>query len=118
MAKVVCATRVGNMKDPNPETRGTVDVLDLPVKELGDDDVLIKVAYCGICGSDPHVVDGCFNKPEDAPFGIGHEMSGVIERLGKNATAKGLKVGDRVGGNFLGDCGKCYQYSNKFSGIS
>lgn len=29
MAKVVCATRVGNMKDPNPETRGTVDVLDL-----------------------------------------------------------------------------------------
>ena len=76
MAKVVCATRVGNMKDPNPETRGTVDVLDLPVKELGDDDVLIKVAYCGICGSDPHVVDGCFNKPEDAPFGIGHEMSG------------------------------------------
>ena len=111
MAKVVCATRVGNMKDPNPETRGTVDVLDLPVKELGDDDVLIKVAYCGICGSDPHVVDGCFNKPEDAPFGIGHEMSGVIERLGKNATAKGLKVGDRVGGNFLGYCGKCYQCS-------
>ena len=33
MAKVVCATRVGNMKDPNPETRGTVDVLDLPVKD-------------------------------------------------------------------------------------
>ena len=45
--------------------------------------------------------NGCFNKPEDAPFGIGHEMSGVIERLGKNATAKGLKVGDRVGGKFL-----------------
>ena len=57
------------------------------------------------------VVDGCFNKPEDAPFGIGHEMSGVIEKLGKNATAKGLKVGDRVGGNFLGYCGKCYQCS-------
>ena len=79
--KVVCATRVGNMKDPNPETRGTVGVLDFPIKELGDDEVLIKVAYCGICGSDPHVVDGCFNKPEDAPFGIGHEMSGVIEKL-------------------------------------
>ena len=79
------------MKDPNPETRGTVGVLDFPIKELGDDEVLIKVAYCGICGSSPHVVDGCFNKPEDAPFGIGHEMSGVIEKLGKNATAKGLK---------------------------
>ena len=92
MAKVVCATRVGNMKDPKPETRGTVDVLDLPVKELGDDDVLIKVAYCGICGSDPHVVDGCFNKPEDAPFGIGHEMSGVIERLPSPAMSTGAAL--------------------------
>ena len=109
--KVVCATRVGNMKDPNPETRGTVGIVEMPVKELKDDEVLIKVAYCGICGSDPHVVDGCFNKPEDAPFGIGHEMSGVIAKLGKNATAKGLKVGDRVGGNFLGYCGKCYYCS-------
>lgn len=109
--KVVCTTRVGNMKDPNPETRGTVGVVDMPVKELKDDEVLIKVAYCGICGSDPHVVGGCFNKPEDAPFGIGHEMSGVIEKLGKNATAKGLKVGDKVGGNFLGYCGKCYYCS-------
>lgn len=109
--KVVCATRVGNMKDPNPETRGTVGIVDMPIKELKDDEVLIKVAYCGICGSDPHVVDGCFNKPEDAPFGIGHEMSGVIEKLGKNATAKGLKVGDHVGGNFLGYCGKCYYCS-------
>lgn len=35
MAKVVCATRVGNMKDPNPETRGTVDVLDLPGQGTG-----------------------------------------------------------------------------------
>ncbi len=87
--KVVCATRVGNMKDPNPETRGTVGIVDMPIKELKDDEVLIKVAYCGICGSDPHVVDGCFNKPEDAPFGIGHEMSGVIEKLGKNAHGEG-----------------------------
>ena len=111
--KVVCATRVGNMKDPNPETRGTVGIVDMPIKELKDDEVLIKVAYCGICGSDPHVVDGCFNKPEDAPFGIGHEMSGVIEKLGKNATAKGLKVGDRVGGNFLGYFGKLFQQTGR-----
>ena len=57
--KVVCATRVGNMKDPNPETRGTIGVLDFPIR-AGDDEIIIKVAYCGICGSDPHVVDGCF----------------------------------------------------------
>ena len=41
--KVVCATRVGNMKDPNPETRGTVGIVDMPIKELKDDEVLIKV---------------------------------------------------------------------------
>ena len=35
--KVVCATRVGNMKDPNPETRGTVGIVDMPIKELKDD---------------------------------------------------------------------------------
>ncbi|MDO4491439.1 MAG: alcohol dehydrogenase catalytic domain-containing protein [Lachnospiraceae bacterium] len=104
--KVVAATRIGNMKDPNPETRGTIDVIDIPEKELAPDEVKIKVAYCGICGSDPHLVDGCFS--DVVPQPLGHECSGVIVELGPEATAKGLKVGDKVGGNFLGYCGKCY----------
>jgi threonine dehydrogenase-like Zn-dependent dehydrogenase len=107
--KVVCVTKIGNMKDPDVNKRGTVGVVDMPVKELEDDEVLIKVAYCGICGSDPHIVGGCFGG--EVPFGIGHEMSGVIVKMGKGVHAKGLKIGDRVGGNFLGYCGKCYYCS-------
>lgn len=107
--KVVCVTKIGNMKDPDENARGTVGIVDMPVKELKDDEVLIKVAYCGICGSDPHIVDGCFGGTP--PFGLGHEMSGVIVKVGAKATAKGLKVGDRVGGNFLGYCGKCHYCS-------
>ncbi len=107
--KVVCVTKIGNMKDPDESKRGTVGVVDFPVKELEDDEVLIKVAYCGICGSDPHIVGGCFGG--EVPFGIGHEMSGVIVKMGKDVKSKGLKIGDRVGGNFLGYCGKCYYCS-------
>ncbi len=107
--KVVCATKIGNMKDKDESKRGTVGVLDLPLREIKDDEVLIKVAYCGICGSDPHLVDGCFSDVTPQP--LGHEMSGVIVKLGDKATAKGLKIGDRVGGNFLGYCGKCYHCS-------
>lgn len=104
--KVVCGVKVGNMKDRDEEKRGKVGIVDLPVKELGPDDVKIKVAYCSICGSDPHIVAGAFGL--EPPFGLGHEMSGVIVELGENADSTGLKVGDKVGGNFLKYCGSCY----------
>jgi (R,R)-butanediol dehydrogenase/meso-butanediol dehydrogenase/diacetyl reductase/L-iditol 2-dehydrogenase len=108
--KVLNCIKVGNMKDPDPEKRGRVGILDMPCPPLGDEDVKIKVAYCSICGSDPHTVQGAFGRP--APFGMGHEMSGVIVELGKKATRKGLKVGDRVAGNFLAFCGTCYYCRN------
>ncbi len=107
--KVVAATKIGNMKDQDPEKRGTVEVIDIPEKPLAPDEVKIKVAYCGICGSDPHIVDGCFS--DVVPQPLGHECSGVIVEVGPEAKAKGLKIGDRVGGNFLGYCGKCYYCS-------
>jgi (R,R)-butanediol dehydrogenase/meso-butanediol dehydrogenase/diacetyl reductase/L-iditol 2-dehydrogenase len=85
-------------------------VVDIPEQVLGDEDVKIKVAYCAICGSDPHLVENIFGW--EAPFGLGHEVSGVVVELGKKATKKGLKVGDRVGGNFLKFCGTCYYCQN------
>lgn len=63
--KTLCGVLVGNMKDPDPETRGRVALVDLPFPALGPQDVRIKVAYCAICGSDPHCVDGCFGQPKD-----------------------------------------------------
>jgi (R,R)-butanediol dehydrogenase/meso-butanediol dehydrogenase/diacetyl reductase/L-iditol 2-dehydrogenase len=103
-------TKVGEMHDPDQEKRGAVDIADMPEPETGPDDLKIKVAYCGICGSDPHSVAGIFNIP--APFPMGHEMSGVVVEVGKNATANGFKVGDHVSGNFRNTCGKCYDCTN------
>ena len=48
----------------------------------------------------------------EPPFGLGHELSGVIVELGRKATQKGLKVGDRVAGNFLRFCGTCFYCQN------
>ena len=108
--KCIHVVKVGSLRDPNPETRGKVEVLDIPQQPLGDEDVRIKVAYCSICGSDPHLVENIFGW--EPPFGIGHEVSGVIVELGPKATKKGLKVGDRVAANFLHFCGTCYYCQN------
>lgn len=108
--KSVTVVKVGSLKDPNEETRGRVEVRDIPMQPLGDEYVRIKVAYCAICGSDPHLVENIFGW--EVPFGLGHEVSGVVVELGPKATKKGLKIGDRVAGNFLHFCGTCYYCQN------
>ena len=111
MKKTVCVTKIGNMKDPDPEKRGKVTTMLQPDLEVGPTDVKIRVAYCSICGSDPHIAGGIFPQ-RVVPFGLGHEVSGVVEALGEKAVIKGLKVGDRVAGNFLKACGSCYYCNN------
>ena len=112
--KTLCGIRVGDMKDPDPDKRGLVGFVDLPAQEVGPEDVKIKIAYCAICGSDPHTVGGTFGHKQGStdPIPLGHEVSGIIVELGEKATTKGLKVGDRVGGNFLHFCGTCYYCTN------
>ena len=66
-------------------------VEEVPYPVLGDDDIIIKVKYCGICGSDVHrYIYGMMNPGTI----MGHEFSGVIVEKGKNA--KGFEIGDRV----------------------
>ena len=79
----------------------------LPDQQLGPNDVRIKVAYSGICGSDRHIVDGNLGAASKYPIVMGHEMSGTIVELGKNATVRGLKVGDLVTGSPAYYCGTC-----------
>lgn len=101
----------GRLDDPDESKKGKIEVQEVPLRELRPDEVKIKVAYCAICGSDPHIlVENVFGW--ELPFGLGHEISGVVVELGEKATQKGLKVGDRVAGNFLGFCGKCYYCQN------
>lgn len=108
--KTLTVTKVGALNDPDESKRGRLELVDAPAMAVGDEYVKIKVAYCSVCGSDPHTAAGIFGWA--APFGMGHEMSGVIVELGEGATRKNLKVGDRVGGNFLRFCGSCYYCKN------
>ncbi len=108
--KSVTVIKTGSLRDPDESKRGQVAVTDIPMQPLGEEDVRIKVAYCAICGSDPHLVENIFGW--EVPFGIGHELSGVVVELGPKATRKGLKVGDKVSGNFLKFCGTCYYCQN------
>ena len=109
MRSIRCV-RVGSLREQDPEKRGRIEVWDVPEDPVGPEDVKMKVAYCAICGSDPHLVEGIFGWP--TPFGMGHEVSGVITEVGEKAVKKGLKVGDRVAGNFLKFCGTCYYCQN------
>ena len=108
--KSVTVVKTGSLKDPDESKRGQIEVRDIPLQPLGDEEVRIKVAYCAICGSDPHLVENIFGW--EVPFGLGHELSGIVMELGPKATKKGLKVGDKVAGNFLKFCGTCYYCQN------
>ena len=74
------------------------DLNEYPVPELGDDDILVKVEGCGVCGTDAH-------EYKRDPFGLipvalGHEGTGEIVAMGKNvkkdSAGKPLNVGDKV----------------------
>lgn len=66
---------------------------DVPEPFMGDDEVLVRVKACGICGSDVHGLDGSTGR-RIPPLIMGHEASGVIEKTGKNVQR--WKPGDRV----------------------
>lgn len=66
---------------------------DVPDPVIGDDEVLVRVKACGICGSDVHGYDGSTGR-RIPPIIMGHEASGVIEKTGK--VVKNWSVGDRV----------------------
>jgi threonine dehydrogenase-like Zn-dependent dehydrogenase len=66
---------------------------DFPIPEITDDEVLIRVKACGICGSDVHGMDGSSGR-RIPPLIMGHEASGVIESVGKSVVNR--KPGDRV----------------------
>lgn len=75
------------------KTPGDWKVIDKPIPEYDDDQVLIRVEYIGICGSDVHTYEGHYNANAEN-LTIGHEFAGVVEKIGKNV--KNVKVGDKV----------------------
>jgi L-iditol 2-dehydrogenase len=83
-----------------------VEVRDVPIPDIGPEDCLVRVAYCGICGSELHMYHGQLNVLARAPVVLGHEWSGEIVRVGERV--KGFSVGDRVVSETAAEtCGTC-----------
>ncbi|MFC1920848.1 zinc-binding dehydrogenase [Chloroflexota bacterium] len=106
---------------------GVLEYIDVPEPETKPDQIKVKVAYAGICGTDPEIVEGKFGlgiQPEGAiaipwrrPVGegpdiMGHEAAGTIVEIGKDVKGD-FKVGQKVAMNFRSACGGCYYCNNK-----
>src|SRR5215472_14777912 len=73
---------------------GNLDVIDVEEPCCEPTQVKIEVAFCGVCGTDIHVLRDTFrNYP---PVILGHEFAGTVVEVGKNVT--GIRVGDRGAG--------------------
>jgi threonine dehydrogenase-like Zn-dependent dehydrogenase len=72
---------------------GTFDIVQAPVPEIGPQDLLVRVAACGVCASELDMYTG--HAERDFPVLPGHEVSGVVEQVGSSVTRQ--RPGDRVG---------------------
>lgn len=82
------------------------EVSEVPVPEINDDQILIKVKTVGICGSDIHAYFG-HHPFMSCPIVLGHEASGEIVKLGANV--KNLAIGDRIVMRPQKICNECLQ---------
>jgi len=93
---------------------GVLEVQDVPEPKTALDQIKVKIAYSGICGTDPEIVEGRFvpPKPPLGPNILGHEASGTIVEIGKDIKGD-FKIGQKVAMNFRSSCGACYYCTNK-----
>ncbi|KAG9311768.1 chaperonin 10-like protein [Chiua virens] len=80
------------------------EIKEVPIPQVGDDDVLLKVSCCGVCGTDAHIHDGEFISK--FPLIPGHESIGTVVEMGKNV--KGFDIGDRAVADVGITCGNCF----------
>ncbi len=81
-----------------------LEVTEVDEPEMGDEDVLVQVEACGICGSDIHGYDGSTGR-RIPPLIMGHEAAGIVVSVG--ADVDDLNPGDRVTFDSMVSCGKC-----------
>jgi propanol-preferring alcohol dehydrogenase len=78
---------------------------ELPVPSPAPEQVLVKVAACGVCRTDLHICEGDLKEPK-LPLVMGHEIVGTVVEVGEQV--EGLARGDRIGVPWLGKtCGDC-----------
>jgi alcohol dehydrogenase, propanol-preferring len=87
------------------EQPGRLHLRDRPVPDPGPGEVLLRVAACGLCRTDLHIVDGELTGPV-LPLVPGHQIVGRVEALGDGV--EGIAPGERLGVSWLGwSCGRC-----------
>jgi 2-desacetyl-2-hydroxyethyl bacteriochlorophyllide A dehydrogenase len=85
---------------------GATELREVPVPEIGDTDVLVEIAYTGVCGTDPHLHKNTSAFKFVRPFILGHEFAGTIRKTGSEI--RGFSAGDRVTSETHAEyCGKC-----------
>jgi 2-desacetyl-2-hydroxyethyl bacteriochlorophyllide A dehydrogenase len=88
-----------------------LEMREVPVPELGPEDVLVRIKAAGICHSDAHYRAG-ISPVRPLPLTLGHEVAGLVEDTGD--AVQQFKAGDRVCLHYLVTCGKC-QYCHRGS---
>lgn len=97
--------------------KGRIEIKEFSIPEINDDEMLVKVEGCGICGTDVHEF-------KNDPFGLipivlGHEGTGEIIKMGKNikrdSAGKSLKIGDKIVTCIIpcGECPTCLQHPER-----
>ena len=93
------------MKQAVMTSPGVIEFNEVPVPDMGDDQIKVRMKRIGVCGSDIHVNHG--KHPYTSyPVVQGHEVSAKVVEVGKNVT--NVKVGDKVTIQPQVVCGKCY----------
>jgi uncharacterized zinc-type alcohol dehydrogenase-like protein len=88
-------------------TSGLSDLRQVPIerRDLRDDDLAVRVDYCGVCHSDLHAIHGMVGKPTDGLV-PGHEFTGTVQAIGTGVAE--FSVGDKVAvGTLVDSCGVC-----------
>ncbi|HUH46928.1 MAG TPA: zinc-dependent alcohol dehydrogenase family protein [Arenibacter sp.] len=87
------------------ENKTPLQLADIPIPEPRENEVLIKISVCGVCHTELDEIEGRL-VPAKLPIVLGHQIVGLVEKLGKH-TLK-YRVGDRVGVAWIfSACGKC-----------
>ncbi|MDD4144789.1 MAG: alcohol dehydrogenase catalytic domain-containing protein, partial [Prolixibacteraceae bacterium] len=78
---------------------------EVPSPTIKDNEVLVRIRFAGICGTDMHIFPGDFHPRTRVPFIPGHEIGGVVAEAGREVS--GFRVGDKVAIDPILWCGEC-----------
>ena len=86
--------------------RRQMELQEFALPDIGEEDGLLRVEMCGVCGSDPRIFS--WTDGSRFPLILGHELVGFVEAVGSRAAARwGVAAGDRVIVEHLFGCGHC-----------